>query len=333
VIDELRAGCGKGAPSRAAGLGPAGRPTIGDEHTAARREARESRILVAQAFALVRALGIEKVLVHANAAPDVRAVRREAAGTKIIWIEDRTDRRDDHEFDGDPVIMVPTVRLTRMSQVHMALLLAVMSEHVAVDETVLCLSGIAGSDRLDTMVLANAKRDDPWYQHARATLSRNRLVTRGFARTLEVALRFAAEGREGRPIGTILAVGDVEKITPYVRQLILNPCEGHARRKRSIFGAGFLETLRELAALDGGFVVGDDGVVESAGTYIDAPLAGVELPPGVGARHAAAAALSAATDAVAIVVSESSHAVTVFADGKDILVFEQPRWDTKAYPP
>jgi DNA integrity scanning protein DisA with diadenylate cyclase activity len=48
------------------------------------------------------------------------------------------------------------------------------------------------------------------------------------------------------------------------------------------------------------------------------------LREGLGARHASAAAITAATPAVAVVVSESSGDVTVFHRGQAILELEKP---------
>ena len=78
----------------------------------------------------------------------------------------------------------------------------------------------------------------------------------------------------------------------------------------------FRETVKELAQLDGAFLVVDDGTFAAACRYVEVDL---DLPTsfmaGLGTRHAAAASISAITDAIAIVVSQSS-VVRVFADGE-----------------
>ena len=61
-------------------------------------------------------------------------------------------------------------------------------------------------------------------------------------------------------------------------------------------------------------------VAERAGVYLSAPVAKkVKVPDGLGARHTAAAAISAKTTSISLVVSESSGTVTVFAAGSPIL--------------
>lgn len=132
---------------------------------------------------------------------------------------------------------------------------------------------------------------------------------------LELVVELAREGREGRKIGTLFTVGDEEHVLRYSRPLILDPLFGHPAKLKRIENPDMRETAKELAQLDGAFVVSDDGVIVSAARYLEAPAKGVELPLGLGARHMAAAAMSLYTNAVAIVVSASS-VVRVFDDGE-----------------
>jgi DNA integrity scanning protein DisA with diadenylate cyclase activity len=205
------------------------------------------------------------------------------------------------------------------------LFLAVNKGHVDLDETILCLSGVAGSSRLDTLLVTNPHRDHPWFRKLQSYKSGKPFPIQTLVRLLEIALRLATEGREGKAMGTIFVVGDPEQLEKHTRQLILNPCRGHPRNERNIYTPPFFETLRELTAMDGAFIVSSRGVVESAGTYLDAPVRTIRLRAGLGARHAAAAALTAATEAVTVVLSQSSGAVTVFHAGRAVLELERPK--------
>lgn len=74
--------------------------------------------------------------------------------------------------------------------------------------------------------------------------------------------------------------------------------------------------MKELAQLDGVFVVDDDGTFLSATRFIEVDLdASDRLPAGLGARHAAALSISKEADTVAVAVSESSL-VRVFVGGE-----------------
>jgi DNA integrity scanning protein DisA with diadenylate cyclase activity len=132
---------------------------------------------------------------------------------------------------------------------------------------------------------------------------------------IELAVEIAREGREGRRIGTLFTFGDADAVLARSRPLILDPLAGHSDESRNIRNSNLRGTVKELAQLDGAFVVSNGGVVLSACRYLDAMASNVVLPFGFGSRHVAGASISAVTDAVAIVVSESAM-VRVFSDGR-----------------
>ena len=76
------------------------------------------------------------------------------------------------------------------------------------------------------------------------------------------------------------------------------------------------ETVKEFSFIDGAFLINGDGVLETAGSMVHAPDFPGELPSGLGTRHAAANAISVATDCIALVVSASSGQVTLFRRGQ-----------------
>ena len=133
--------------------------------------------------------------------------------------------------------------------------------------------------------------------------------------TIELAVEIAREGREGRRIGTLFTFGDSDGVLAQSRPLILDPLAGHTDDTKHITQPNLRGTIKELAQLDGAFVISDDGVVVSACRYLDAVASDVVLPYGMASRHLAAASISHVTNAVAIVVSESSM-VRVFDKGE-----------------
>jgi len=132
---------------------------------------------------------------------------------------------------------------------------------------------------------------------------------------IELAVEIAREGREGRRIGTLFTVGDEQAVLARSRPLILDPLSGHPESVRHVSNSNLRGTIKELAQLDGAFVVSRDGVVLSACRYLDALTSEIDMPLGLGSRHIAAANMRAVTRAVTIVVSESS-VVRLFCHGK-----------------
>jgi diadenylate cyclase len=82
--------------------------------------------------------------------------------------------------------------------------------------------------------------------------------------TIELAIEIAREGREGHRIGTIFTLGDANAVIEHSRPLILDPLAGHPEAARHITDANLRGTLKELAQLDGAFVISDEGVVVAA---------------------------------------------------------------------
>jgi diadenylate cyclase len=143
--------------------------------------------------------------------------------------------------------------------------------------------------------------------------------------TIELAIEIAREGREGRKIGTMFIVGDEERVLAASRSLILDPLKGHPMDKKRIDDPNMRETIKELAQLDGAFVVSNSGHIISAARYIDANSKDIELPLGLGSRHVAGASITLNTDSVAVVVSESS-VVRILDDGKIIAEIIPELW-------
>lgn len=145
-----------------------------------------------------------------------------------------------------------------------------------------------------------------------------------------LAVEIAREGREGRKIGTLFVVGDVEEVLRRSKDLILDPLLGHPAERKRLTDHDMRETIKELAQLDGAFVVADDGVALSACRYIDASSAGLRLPLGLGSRHMAAASITRQTNAIGVVVSESSI-VRVFDNGELISEIIPEIWMMSRY--
>ncbi|MDD5418608.1 MAG: diadenylate cyclase, partial [Methanomicrobiaceae archaeon] len=132
---------------------------------------------------------------------------------------------------------------------------------------------------------------------------------------LTLAMEIAIEGREGRSIGTAFIVGDPDEIFKFSHQAILNPYQGQPSSVRDIKNRDNWESVKELAQLDGVFVIDTGGEVRAAGRYLDVNARMVALPGGLGGRHRATAALTREIPAIGITISESGGMVRLFRDG------------------
>lgn len=137
---------------------------------------------------------------------------------------------------------------------------------------------------------------------------------------LELAVSIGVEGWEGRPVGALFVVGDSSTVMEKSRQLTLNPFQGYSEDEKNIMNPDVRHALHAFAVLDGAFIVREDGVVVAAGRYLNFDEEKeLDVPLGLGARHMAAAGISRDTEAIAIVVSQTSGSVRVFRRGKAAL--------------
>jgi diadenylate cyclase len=153
-------------------------------------------------------------------------------------------------------------------------------------------------------------------------------------RTLEqillLAIEISREGREGRKVGAMFVIGDEAATLQCSKNLILDPLGYHPDADKHLGDPNVHETIKELAQLDGAFIVSDAGVVLSACRYMNASSEGIDLPLGLGSRHMAAASITQQTAAVAVVVSESTI-VRIFSAGKIVCEIIPELWLLRRY--
>lgn len=284
--------------------------------------------LLQHAIAIADKAHANAVLVYADVFRDHAAVRRFARSCSSVPVIFATRTVDAFlEQDGGEwiFIRVPCVHLTRFGQIKIALLLGLADGTFTRGDTVVCLSGMADSGVLDTIVVMEVGDEFEMLSVAETDRLSEQVQPDVFSRVLDIAIALGNEGREGKPIGTCFILGDTENVMPYTRQMILNPFRGYGEDERNVLARKLTETVKEFAALDGAFVIRGDGVIEAAGVYLSPGLRGATLPPGLGARHNSAAGITGATKATALVVSESTGNVSIFRDGNIVMEIERPR--------
>jgi len=140
---------------------------------------------------------------------------------------------------------------------------------------------------------------------------------------VDLAVEIGRVGREGKPVGALFVVGDHRKCGEYCHPMGFDPVRGYNRAERRLADTKVREGVKEIAQMDGAFLVSADGTVVAACQHISVPPANdLTLPKGLGARHWAAAEVSKATSAIAITVSETNGTVRLFLDGEVVLRIE-----------
>ena len=154
---------------------------------------------------------------------------------------------------------------------------------------------------------------------------------------IDLAVQIGREGREGKKVGTIFIVGDTRKVLQHCKESGFDPLRGYSRKNRSLQDPKVREDIKEIALMDGAFVVSSDGVVERSRQIIEVNHADLTLSKGLGSRHWAGAAISQRTKSVAIVVSQSSGSVRIYQNGELVLRIEPMehavKWQEFSYEP
>ena len=274
---------------------------------------------------IARACGAAAIFVYADALGSRELVLPE--DLRVFYVTRTAGEEREQEEKHRTVLRVPNVPLTRTSQAKMAVFLALSRGLIKLGDVVVCLAGLPGSGSLDTLIVTQVGREFEMFAISRADdQSPPDVRPEVLERVLEIASELGSEGREGKPVGAFFIVGDSEHVLPLTKQLILNPFQGYPEADRNILSDALEETIKELSTVDGAFIIRGDGVIETCGAYVKvASQDEYDLPQGLGARHQAAAAITAVTNAAAVTVSESTGTVSVFRGGRILVEIEKPR--------
>lgn len=219
-------------------------------------------------------------------------------------------------------IVIPAYDYSRTERVKMAIVSALAQGQFKEGDAVLCLTGRIGRhlDTMMTMRIGGSLDDRVAIEGVKLGDEFNSQVVDAL---IQLALQIGQEGFEGHPIGTIIAIGDHNAVMETSRQLTINPFQGLSESERNVLDPKIREAIKNFSVLDGAFVIREDGVVLAAGRYLSASDDNVKIPLGLGARHAAAASITATTRCIALVVSQTSGAVRLFKEGNIVLELHQ----------
>jgi len=219
-------------------------------------------------------------------------------------------------------LVIPAYDYSRVERVKVALVSALSQGAFKEGDMVLSLTGRVGKT-IDTMMqmrIGGSLDDRVAIEGVKLGDQFNSQVVDAL---IQLALQIGQEGFEGHPVGTILCIGDHNKVLESSRQLTINPFQGLSEAERNVLDPKIREAIKNFSVLDGAFIIREDGVVLAAGRYLSSNDQEVKIPLGLGARHAAAAGITATTHAIALVVSQTSGAVRLFKEGNIVLELHQ----------
>jgi diadenylate cyclase len=287
---------------------------------------QKNRAVIDGAATVARQSNAAAVILAGWLPEERRYLERVLDGPRIITAAhpgQESGAREDSE-----VLALPQVRLRRRGRAKVALLEALASGLLRPGERVVVVSGDLqdGQTTLDTIAVVELGSDHrPLDGDAGASLDALRDVAdpATFDALLTLCVDVGQSGREGKPVGLLVTLGDEDQVLERSRPLVLNPFAGHAEPDRSIMSPSGRRALREFSGMDGAFVLRGDGVILAGGRYLQDGGSAAALPSGLGTRHRAAAAITAGTRCVAFCVSESHGDTRVFGGGRLLMTIER----------
>jgi hypothetical protein len=220
-------------------------------------------------------------------------------------------------------VTIPPYEFAPFEKAKVAVVAGMSAGHFKEDELVLCAITRTGTRNVDLLLKLKVGQSlDAQVPIDTLSLPEG-FNTQVVDAIVSLALAIGHQGYEGHPIGTIFIVGDSARVMEQSRQLTINPFQGMPESERNVMDPTISEALKNFSVLDGAFVIREDGVVLAAGRYLQAAIDSAVLPLGLGARHAAAAAMTQSTASIAVTVSQSTGTMRVFREGEVILELNQ----------
>jgi len=135
---------------------------------------------------------------------------------------------------------------------------------------------------------------------------------------IKLAIHIANQTYNGMRIGAAFVIGDTKKVLRYSHQLDRDPLASSPPSYRDIKRSeNYQEIVKIAAKHDGAFIVDSNGIIQACCRHLDANRK-VNLQ-GLGSRHYAVAAMTLATKATGVVVSQEDGNIRIFRDGKIIM--------------
>ena len=274
------------------------------------------------ALELASAAEVDALLVFLDGPTDWEQLTRRAPETKILVAADEQAILEGAQEAGLQTVVLDIDDLPVYEKLTQALLESVADDILAPGAQVIAVYSGFEPARIDSISLIRLD------EHLATLTARDlrQLETRVPLDTLkqvvDLAVEIGREGREGKPVGTMFVVGDTRNVLPSSHPTSFDPVKGYNRKERRLADPRVREGVKEIAQLDGAFVISSDGTIEAACRLIDAPAAEVTLSKGLGTRHWAAAAITKKTNSLAVVVSESNGTVRLFQNGEIMLRIE-----------
>ena len=306
---------------------------------ATQRLTKHNSAMVSSAIALLQARNADALLILLDGSTDWKRIVEltgEMSKPVIVALDSQEDLEGASEA-GLKTVALNKEKAPLLERLQHALLEAAADELIRTNGEVVALYRGFQQNRLDS--ISHLQLDE----RMRRLTSRDlqMLESRVPLQTIKVVVDLAAqigrEGREGKAVGTLFVVGDTRKVMEHSNDSGVDPFRGYNKKHRNLLDARVQEDAKEIAQLDGAFLIGSDGVIERSRQMLEVTHEDLTMTKGLGARHWAAAAITRKTKAISVVVSQSTGTVRLYQDGNLVMRIEPMdkavKWQEFAFEP
>lgn len=286
---------------------------------------KENRMMLEIACIIAKRTKAKAILVYVDVCEDYEALVKiiQSAKTEVIGVVKDESTYQEASALINNLVKVPQFELSRTSQIKVAVLEGISSGVIQTGDKLVCLSGVSKFGILDTLIVLEIGKELEILSTTDLPAVSEVVKPEVFDRILSIALELSTEGREGKPVGSIFVLGDHDEVLKFSHQMVINPFKGYSEEERNILDPKLKNTVKEFSTIDGAFIIREDGVILAAGRHLDASGEKIEMPMGLGTRHLAAAGITKVSQALALVISESTGSVRIFNHGKLFMEIER----------
>ncbi len=298
-------------------------PDLNDEVRLSVENQRISYTLFQHALKMKEELNARAIVLYLDVFSDFEVIGAFLLRQDVYLVTSKTGQTIFGEDHPENIVLLPYKGLNRSNRFELSLLFLLSQRLIQKGDLIISLFGQPASGLLAHLTVTDVSREFELFfslNRLNAGAGGQDLNLQVLTRLLQLALDLAQEGREGKPVGTVFVMGDIESVNQHSQQLIANPFKGYSDEEMNILDPSLEETIKEFSRIDGAFLIRPDGVLVSAGTYLRVDTPVKNLPGGLGARHTAAAAITAATHALSVCISESTRQVSLFANGERLMI-------------
>lgn len=201
------------------------------------------------------------------------------------------------------IVKVPAWQAGRMARAGQLVSHSLHQGHISEGQRLVCLLGDGCPDFTDLIKVWDVTGEE----YATDILSNPTVAS-----VVELAIELASIRQEGKLLGTAFLVGDSKSVLRLSYQMMIDPFQNH---RASINDRKQWELVKKYAAFDGAFIIDSDGRIVAAHRFLNSNQR-CDIPPGLGTRHNAVAAMTSSTAAKGVTVSQEDGLVRIFEGGK-----------------